>query len=71
MLSGEVAKVVPRCVMRKNVWLFSAAFLLGIGSTGVGQTRPTLKKLTAFDLPGPAGKRFDYHPLFANHPPAR
>ena len=46
--------------MRKNVLLFTAAFLLGIGATGLGQTGPTLKKLTAFDLPGPAGKRFDY-----------
>src|SRR3977135_2016983 len=46
--------------MRKSVLLFTAAFLLGIGATGLGQTRPTLKKITAFDLPGPAGKRFDY-----------
>jgi DNA-binding beta-propeller fold protein YncE len=45
--------------MRWNVLLFTAAFLLGIGATGLGQTGPTLKK-TAFDLPGPAGKRFDY-----------
>ena len=44
--------------MRKSVLLFAAAFLLGIGATG--QTGPTLKKTTAFDLPGPAGKRFDY-----------
>jgi len=44
--------------MRKSVLLFTAAFLLGIGATG--QTGPTLKKITAFDLPGPAGKRFDY-----------
>jgi DNA-binding beta-propeller fold protein YncE len=46
--------------MRTNVLLFTAAFLLGIGATGFGQTGPTLKKLTAFDLPGPVGKRFDY-----------
>src|ERR1700726_1594874 len=46
--------------MRKGALLFTAAFLLGIGTTGLGQTRPTLKKITAFDLPGPAGKRFDY-----------
>ena len=46
--------------MRKNLLLFTTAFLLGIGATGLGQTGPTLKKLTAFDLPGPAGKRFDY-----------
>jgi DNA-binding beta-propeller fold protein YncE len=47
-------------MMRNNVLLLTAAFFLGIGATGLGQTGPTLKKLTAFDLPGPAGKRFDY-----------
>jgi hypothetical protein len=47
-------------MMRKNVLLFTAAFLLAIGAPGLGQTGPTLKKLTAFDLPGRAGKRFDY-----------
>src|SRR3981189_2869648 len=46
--------------MRRSVLLFTAAFLLGIGATGLGQTVPTLKKITAFDLPGPAGRRFDY-----------
>src|SRR6266446_5049868 len=46
--------------MRKSVLLFTAAFLLGIGAPGLGQTGQTLKKITAFDLPGPAGKRFDY-----------
>ena len=46
--------------MRKNIFLFTAAFLLVTRATGLGQTGPTLKKLTAFDLPGPAGKRFDY-----------
>src|ERR1700730_8412050 len=46
--------------MRKSVLLFIAAFLLGIGATGLSQTGPTLKKITAFDLPGPSGKRFDY-----------
>jgi DNA-binding beta-propeller fold protein YncE len=46
--------------MRKNVLLFTAAFILGIGPAGLGQTGPTLKKITAFDLPGPTGKRFDY-----------
>src|SRR5256714_7279438 len=49
-----------RCMMRQNVLLFAAALLLGISATGLGQTGPTLKKITAFDLPGPAGKRFDY-----------
>jgi hypothetical protein len=33
--------------MRKNVLLFTAAFLFGIGATGLGQSEPTLKKLTA------------------------
>src|SRR4029077_17015528 len=46
--------------MGKGVLLFTAAFLLGIGAAGLGQTGPTLKKITSFDLPGPAGKRFDY-----------
>jgi DNA-binding beta-propeller fold protein YncE len=46
--------------MRRSVLLFTAGFLLGISANGLGQTRPTLKKITAFDLPGPAGKRFDY-----------
>src|SRR5881296_3415678 len=46
--------------MRKAVWFLSTAFLLGIATTGVAQTTPTLKKITAFDLPGPGGKRFDY-----------
>src|SRR6266404_1179869 len=46
--------------MRRSVLWFTAAFLLGIGATGLGQTGQTLKKITAFDLPGPAGKRFDY-----------
>src|ERR1700738_2971075 len=46
--------------MQKSVLLFTAAFLLGIGATGLSQTGPTLKMITAFDLPGPAGRRFDY-----------
>src|SRR6266705_3114536 len=49
-----------RCAMRKAVRFLTTAFLLGIATTGVAQTTPTLKKITAFDLPGPAGKRFDY-----------
>src|SRR6266850_7520372 len=46
--------------MRKAVRFLTTAFLLGIATTGVAQPTPTLKKITAFDLPGPAGKRFDY-----------
>src|SRR2546425_10651474 len=50
-----------RCVMRKTVLFLMFAFILGLGITGVAQTAgPTLKKITAFDLPGPTGKRFDY-----------
>src|SRR5256884_3524666 len=49
-----------RCAMRKAVRFLTTAFLLGIATTGVAQTTPTLKKITAFDLPGPPGKRFDY-----------
>src|SRR5438445_1000049 len=63
--------------MRKSILLFTAAFLLGISAAGLGQTGPTLKKITAFDLPGPAGKRFDYltiddddQYLIAGHPDA-
>lgn len=47
-------------MMRKHVLFFAAAFLFGIGADAPGQAGPALKKLTAFDLPGPAGKRFDY-----------
>ena len=47
--------------MRKGLLFFTAVFLLGIGTLGVSQTaKSTLKKITSFDLPGPAGKRFDY-----------
>src|SRR5258707_3975903 len=46
--------------MRKAVRFLKTAFLLGIATTGVAQTTPTLKKITTFDLPGPGGKRFDY-----------
>src|SRR5690349_505464 len=47
--------------MSKGFLSFMAVFVLGFGTTGVAQRAgPTLKKITAFDLPGPAGKRFDY-----------
>ena len=46
--------------MRKAVRFLTTAFLLAVATTGVAQTTPTLKKITAFDLPGPVGKRFDY-----------
>jgi DNA-binding beta-propeller fold protein YncE len=46
--------------MRKAVRFLTTAFLLAVATTGVAQTTPTLKKITAFDLPGPGGKRFDY-----------
>jgi len=47
--------------MRRTFLFFSTVFILGFGTMGVAQAAgPTLKKITAFDLPGPAGKRFDY-----------
>ena len=47
--------------MQKVVLFSMAALILGFGTTGVAQTAGrTLKKITAFDLPGPGGKRFDY-----------
>src|SRR5437667_7141672 len=47
--------------MRKTGLLLMAALILGFGTTGGAQTAGrTLKKITAFDLPGPAGKRVDY-----------
>ena len=65
--------------MRKGLLSFMTVFILGFGTTGVAQTaRPTLKKITAFDLPGPGGKRFDYltidqddHYLISAHLAAR
>src|SRR3989442_10508707 len=49
------------CMIRKTGLFLMSAFILGLGTTGVAQTAGrTLKKITAFDLPGPAGKRFDY-----------
>src|SRR6267378_1518033 len=52
---------LTRCLMRKALVCFSSIIILGFGTTGVAQTAGrTLKKITAFDLPGPAGKRFDY-----------
>lgn len=47
--------------MRKVLLCFTFVFVLGFGAAGISQAAgPTLKKITAFDLPGPAGKRFDY-----------
>ena len=47
--------------MQKVVLFSMAALILGFGTTGVAQTAGrTLKKITAFGLPGPGGKRFDY-----------
>src|SRR5438552_4202974 len=52
---------LTKCVMRWAFLCFTAVFILGLGTTAVAQTAgPSLKKITAFDLPGPAGKRFDY-----------
>jgi DNA-binding beta-propeller fold protein YncE len=47
--------------MRRAFLCFTVVFILGFGTAGVARAAgPTLKKITAFDLPGPAGKRFDY-----------
>src|SRR6266704_3485750 len=47
--------------MRKSLLLFMAVFIVRFGTVGFSQTAaPALKKITVFDLPGPAGKRFDY-----------
>jgi DNA-binding beta-propeller fold protein YncE len=45
-----------RNALRGLVALAAAA---GVGAGGQAST-PTLKKVAAFDLPGPGGKRFDY-----------
>jgi DNA-binding beta-propeller fold protein YncE len=47
--------------MRWAFLCFTAVFILGLGTMGVARAAgPTLKKIAAFDLPGPIGKRFDY-----------
>ena len=54
-------RALMKWVMHQVFLFFSAVFVLGFGAMGVAQTPgPTLKKITAFDLPGPTGKRFDY-----------
>lgn len=48
-------------LMRKSLLLLLVVFVFAPVPSGVAQTsRPTLKKVAEFDLPGPAGKRFDY-----------
>src|SRR6266403_3308191 len=52
---------LTRCGIHKTLLCFISVFILGLGTTGVARAAgPTLKKVAAFDLPGPAGKRFDY-----------
>jgi DNA-binding beta-propeller fold protein YncE len=47
--------------MQKHQLLLTACMVLGAALGIDGQAPgPTLKKVTEFDLPGPAGKRFDY-----------
>jgi hypothetical protein len=41
--------------LRKRSFLSAAVFLIGVAALGA-----TLKPITSFELPGPAGKRFDY-----------
>ena len=47
--------------MRNRGWLFFG-FIALTAALGLSakSSAPTLKKVTAFDLPGPGGKRFDY-----------
>ena len=45
---------------KKHVLLFLACLTVVPVPSLRGQSRPTLKKIAAFDLPGPVGKRFDY-----------
>jgi DNA-binding beta-propeller fold protein YncE len=54
-------RAVKKYAISNALLCFTFAFVLGFGATGVSQLAgSTLKKITAFDLPGPAGKRFDY-----------
>jgi len=54
-------RAVKKYAICNALLCFTFAFVLGFGATGVSQLAgSTLKKITAFDLPGPAGKRFDY-----------
>jgi DNA-binding beta-propeller fold protein YncE len=46
-------------MLRRNLFL-TTILVIGMSAAGLGQSTPTLKKITAFDLPGPVGKRFDY-----------
>jgi DNA-binding beta-propeller fold protein YncE len=47
--------------MRKGLLFLSVSFVFGLVPSGVTQTsRPALKKMSEFNLPGPPGKRFDY-----------
>ena len=47
--------------MRKPLLLFVMTLIVMFAPAALAQTRPaTLKKVAEFDLPGPAGKRFDY-----------
>jgi YVTN family beta-propeller protein len=41
-------------------YLCLLALVVAATTAGAQTTAPTLKKVTAFDLPGPGGKRFDY-----------
>ena len=61
--------------MRTMILLFAGCLGLGLAPRMNAQTsRPALKKVAEFDLPGPGGKRFDYlaidpddHYLFSAH----
>jgi len=48
-------------MMQKSLLLLFVLLLFGPVPRGAAQSsRPTLKKVAEFDLPGPSGKRFDY-----------
>jgi len=52
--------------VRKRLMLLVACLALSPAVPLGAQSAPTLKKVAAFDLPGPAGKRFDYMTIDAD-----
>src|SRR5215469_10533267 len=51
--------------MRNDLLLLLGITLAGGLGVFAGPTEPTLKKVAEYDLPGPAGKRFDYRTIDA------
>jgi len=57
----KISRYNTRGAMRiRRRLLFFGLAILTAPSTLLAQAGPTLRKLTEFELPGPAGKRFDY-----------